>query len=97
MDLTVEQIRHVADLAMLSLTEAELTRYQRELSAIISYASILDSCDTSSVSPTPQTSGSEDISRADQPHESQKLNQSEALANAPSKEEGYFKTKPVFN
>jgi aspartyl-tRNA(Asn)/glutamyl-tRNA(Gln) amidotransferase subunit C len=50
-------IHHVAELAELSLTEAEEQRLTVEISAILSYVAELDAIDTSNVPPTMQTIG----------------------------------------
>src|SRR4051794_41005926 len=46
------QIEHVAQLASLSLTEAEVETMAREVGAILKYVDELESVDTSSVPPT---------------------------------------------
>jgi aspartyl-tRNA(Asn)/glutamyl-tRNA(Gln) amidotransferase subunit C len=46
------QIQHVAQLASLSLTEAEAQKMTGEIAAILKYVDELESLDTSSVPPT---------------------------------------------
>jgi aspartyl-tRNA(Asn)/glutamyl-tRNA(Gln) amidotransferase subunit C len=50
--LTAEQVRHVAALARLALSDDEVERYRAQLSAILEAASALDAVDTSGVEPT---------------------------------------------
>ena len=41
MHLTIDEVRHVAELAKLRLTEEEIRQYTQQLSAILDYAEIL--------------------------------------------------------
>ena len=53
MQLTTAEVRHVAELAKLALTDAEVEEYTQQLSAILAYADQLRAIDTSNVPPTP--------------------------------------------
>ncbi|MEZ4619937.1 MAG: Asp-tRNA(Asn)/Glu-tRNA(Gln) amidotransferase subunit GatC [Caldilineaceae bacterium] len=53
MHLTTDEVRHVAELAKLALTDAEVEEYTEQLSAILDYADLLRDVDTSDVAPTP--------------------------------------------
>ncbi len=52
MSLTLVEVEHIAELARLSLTDAEKGLYCDQLSAILDYAAILQQVDTSAISPT---------------------------------------------
>lgn len=52
MKLTVENVERIAGLARLDLSDAEKERYTTELSAILSYAEILQEVATDGVAPT---------------------------------------------
>lgn len=52
MKLTVVDVERIAQLARLDLSESEKERYTTELSAILSYAEILQEVDTTGVAPT---------------------------------------------
>lgn len=54
--VAVEDVRRVAELANLKLTTAEVTRMQRDLSAILDYVAQLNELDTSTVAPMAQVS-----------------------------------------
>ena len=54
MKLTREEVRHVAELAKLQLSDAELDEYAGQLGQILTYAQQVQSVDTSAVPPTPQ-------------------------------------------
>ena len=92
--LTVDEVRHVAELAKLRLTEAEIEQYAGQLSAILEYAERLQEVDTSSVPPTPYILPLVNVMREDLSAPS--LSNEEALANAPDSEDGFFRVRAVF-
>ncbi len=51
MRITAEEVRATAELARLDLTDEELTRLERELSAILEYMTDLGKLDTTGVEP----------------------------------------------
>lgn len=87
-NLTEKDVLHVAKLAQLSLTEDELPRMVKELSAIVGYVRKLDELDTSDVPPTRQVQVEALPLRSDEPRPS--LPQDEALNEAPRTAEGGF-------
>jgi len=93
MALTREEVEHVADLAKLGLTEEEVEMYREQLSAILEYAAILQRLDTEAIPPTATVLPLRNVMRADEPAAS--LSQEEALSNAPSAAEGYFRVKAI--
>jgi aspartyl-tRNA(Asn)/glutamyl-tRNA(Gln) amidotransferase subunit C len=92
--LTADEVRHVAELAKLRLTETEIEQYAGQLSAILEYAERLQEVDTSSVPPTPYILPLLNVMREDVPEPS--LSNQEALANAPDSEDGFFRVRAVF-
>ena len=83
MKLTVEQVRHVATLARLSLTPEEEERYATQLSAILDAVAQLQELDVSGVEPTSHASLASSLLREDATRPS--LPPEKALANAPAK------------
>jgi aspartyl-tRNA(Asn)/glutamyl-tRNA(Gln) amidotransferase subunit C len=92
--LTTDEVRHVAELAKLRLSEAEIEQYAGQLSAILEYAERLQEVDTSSVPPTPYILPLVNVMRDDVTEPS--LSNQEALANAPDSEDGFFRVRAVF-
>jgi len=80
-------VRHLAELARLSLTEEEATALEIDLKKIVAYVDELQSIDVSGVSPTAAVIDARET-RADDLIPS--LSQSDALASAPESEEGAF-------
>lgn len=94
MHLTQEEVRHVAELAKLRLTEAEIAQYAEQLSAILDYAELLQEVDTSHVPPTPYVLPLANVLAADEPAPG--LSNAAALANAPDAANGFFRVAAVF-
>lgn len=94
MHLTPEEVRHVAELAKLHLTDEEVAQYAGQLSAILDYAESLQAVDTSNVPPTPYVLQLTNVMRDDQPEPS--LSNEAALANAPDSVDGFFRVRAVF-
>ena len=81
MAITRENVLHVAKLARLELSEAEIDRMQRDLDGILEYVNQLSELDTSSVPATAQVAVAAAPFRGDQPHQS--LPHDLALSQAP--------------
>ena len=96
MNLTDAQVRDVADLANLQLSDEEMRRMSRDLTQILTYMDQLNELNTSEVEPMSQVLYDADETatlREDIPHAC--LSNEEALANAPQKGAGYFKVPKV--
>ena len=65
MQLTPEQIRHIAKLARLKLTDAEVAKFTPQLGAIIGYVDHLSVLDTANVPETNQVTGLANVTRED--------------------------------
>lgn len=83
MALTLEQVRGVAQLARLSLTEEEERRYQVQLSAILEAVEALGALDTDAVEPTSHAVYDAPVLREDIVRPS--LGAQRAVAHAPAK------------
>ncbi|GAC1329397.1 MAG: Asp-tRNA(Asn)/Glu-tRNA(Gln) amidotransferase subunit GatC [Candidatus Dormibacteria bacterium] len=93
MKLTLEQVNHVAELARLGLSDEEKERLTTELSKILDYIDQLEQLDTADVEPTAQVNGLVDVFREDVVKPS--LPGENALQNAPSREEWYFRVRAM--
>ena len=82
MKITPEEVRHVAKLARLSLSEAEVETTTRQLDGILSYVAKLGELDTTGVLPTTHALAIQNAFREDETRAS--LPQQEALANGPA-------------
>ena len=89
------QVRHVAGLARLRLTDEEVGLYAEQLSSILDYVEKLEKLDTSGVPPTAHPLDTRNVLREDVIGESWSPEQ--ALANAPDKQDGFFRVPKVLD
>lgn len=92
--LTPQDVLKLARLARLQLSEEELQRYSKELSAILKYVEQLSDVDTKGLEPTSQVTGLTDVMREDEVID-YGINQEALLKNLPSHEKNYIKVKRV--
>ena len=93
MKLSREEVLHIARLARLGLTEAEVGRLGEQLSNILENFEVLQPVDTADVPPTAQSIALQNVMRSDEIAPS--LPSSEILANAPRKEDSFFRVRAV--
>lgn len=91
--LTREEVRHVAMLARLGLSDEEVETLRSQLGQVLEYIDILQSVDTSAIAPTAQVLSHINVSRPDISRPS--LPTDEALANAPAREGEFFRVPAV--
>jgi aspartyl-tRNA(Asn)/glutamyl-tRNA(Gln) amidotransferase subunit C len=82
MKITPEEVRYVAKLARLSLSEAEVAETTVQLDRILSYVEKLGELDTAGIEPTTHALAIRNAFREDEVRDS--LPQGEALANGPA-------------
>lgn len=93
MPLSRDEVLHVARLARVGLSEADVARFQEQLSQILDHFDVLRRIDTTGVEPTTHTLPLESVMAADEPRPS--LAQAEVLANAPDVQDGYLRVRAV--
>lgn len=89
------QVRHIAKLARLDLSEEEVRLFAGQLGDIVEYVKQLESVDTEGVEPMAHARPVTDVFRADVPGSS--FNPEQALANAPQREGNFFKVPAVLD
>lgn len=92
--LTINEVRHVAELAKLRLTDEDVTKFQKQLTDIVDFVGKLKKINTENVEPTSQVTGLENVFREDEVKPS--LTQEEVLSNAKRKYNGYFVVDAIF-
>jgi len=92
--LNKDQVKHIARLANLKLTGAEINKFRKQLSEVLEYVKQLNKLDTKKVKSTSQVTGLENVFREDEPKPS--LSQKEVLSGAKNIEKGMFKIKAIF-
>jgi len=93
MKLSHKQVKHIARLARLGLSEAEIEKLSLQLSDILENFSILKQVDTTDVAPATHSIPLQNVFREDEAAES--YPQSEVLANAPRQEGSCFRVQTI--
>jgi aspartyl-tRNA(Asn)/glutamyl-tRNA(Gln) amidotransferase subunit C len=96
MIITEKEVRYVAELANLKLSEQEVRKFQADLDEILGHVKRLNEIDTDGIEPMAQVlyaAGEVDSWRADR--SAPPLGTEIALANAPQAGAGYFKVPKV--
>ncbi|MBQ4160813.1 MAG: Asp-tRNA(Asn)/Glu-tRNA(Gln) amidotransferase subunit GatC [Clostridia bacterium] len=93
MKITKDEVKYVANLARLNLTEAEAERLQTEMADIIAFADTLSNLDTEGIEPTNHAIRVENVLRED---ENRPSYDRDALLNcAPAKQAGCYSVPKV--
>ncbi|MBV9438729.1 MAG: Asp-tRNA(Asn)/Glu-tRNA(Gln) amidotransferase subunit GatC [Candidatus Eremiobacteraeota bacterium] len=88
-------IRHVATLARLALTDAEIATYGAQLANLMVHVDALGELDTEHVAATAQVVPSRNVQRADELRPETMLTHEAALANAPQAQAGFFRVPRI--
>jgi aspartyl-tRNA(Asn)/glutamyl-tRNA(Gln) amidotransferase subunit C len=93
MKLSREEVKHIALLARLGLSEAEIEKFRIQLSDILENFEILKQVDTTDLPPTAQSIALQNVFRPDEAKPSYPVE--DILGNAPQREGNCFKTRAV--
>ena len=88
MALTPDQVRHVAVLARLGLTDEQVDKLTGELSSILEHIEKISELDLTDVEPMAHAVDVTNVTRADENRPG--LTQEQALSNAPESADGAF-------
>lgn len=86
--LTPDDVRHIAHLARLRLTDAEVHAYTEQLDAILAHFTTLQTVPTDGVEPTAHSVAARNVTRADEVRPS--LTPEQVVAAAPRAEDNMF-------
>ena len=91
--ISEEEVKHVAKLARLNVTDVEAEAYQKELNAVLDHFETLQGLDTESTEPMSHVLELKNVWREDEPEEKKKTDS--LLSNAPDKESGYYRVPKI--
>jgi aspartyl-tRNA(Asn)/glutamyl-tRNA(Gln) amidotransferase subunit C len=91
--ITIDEVKYVANLARLAITEEEAEELTNDLDAIISFAEELNELDTENVEPTSHVLDMKNVFREDVSKPG--LPVEEVLKNAPDHENGQIKVPAI--
>lgn len=92
--LTIDEVRRLAKLSRLRLSDEEAQSFLEELNAILGYVEKLSSVDTSGIEPTSQVTRLKSVMRPDGPIDYGPTHE-DLLKNTPDQHEGYIKVRKV--
>ena len=95
MAITEDEVRYVAHLSRLALSDEEVETFGRQLDDIIRYVEKLNELETSDVEPMIHAADRVNVFREDSAGKS--LSRKEALQNAPEEAEGCFKVPRILD
>ncbi len=95
MSISIDQVRWVANLARLQLSDADVAKMTQQLSAILDYVGQLEQVPTDGVEPLAHPLDVKNVFRGDEPAPS--LPVDEALANAPDRRGDFFGVPAVLD
>lgn len=93
MKLSYEQVKHIAWLSRLGLSEEEVEKFSLQLSNILENFEILKQVDTANVTPLTHTIPLQNVLRKDDVADS--YSQAGILSNAPKQAENCFKVQAI--
>jgi aspartyl-tRNA(Asn)/glutamyl-tRNA(Gln) amidotransferase subunit C len=93
MKIDKREIEHIAMLSRLSLSEEEKDLFGSQLGSVLDYMEQLNGLDTEGVEPTSHVLSLQNVMREDLPGAS--LPRTEALMNAPSHTEQFFRVPKI--
>jgi len=90
--VSVEEVKHIAELAHIELTKEEEALFTEQFNRILEYFSKIDEVDTENVPPTYHVINLVNVYREDEIQESPIR---DPLRNAPKREDGFFKSPRI--
>ncbi len=101
--LSKKEVKHIAKLARIKISEEETASFQKELSSILDYVDKLDEVETEGVKPLTHTleevlfkKGGVTQIRKDKLESQNERTKEKLLKEAPDKKDGFLKIKSVF-
>ncbi|MCD7781071.1 MAG: Asp-tRNA(Asn)/Glu-tRNA(Gln) amidotransferase subunit GatC [Candidatus Gastranaerophilales bacterium] len=91
--ISTDDVKHVAKLARLELTDDEINKYSKQLGDILKYVEQMNEVDTTGIEPMPHAIPVYNVMREDKvKYEETKQ---EMMANAPYEEDGFFRVPKI--
>ena len=91
--ISTDDVKHVAKLARLELTEQEIEQFSKQLGDILKYAEQMNEVDTTGVEPMAHPIPAVNVMREDIVQYEQ--TKEELMKNAPLEEDGFFKVPKI--
>ncbi len=93
MSISKEEVKHIANLSRLKLTDEEVLKYANDLSSIVDFANTLSEINVEGIEPTAHILKIQNVFREDKVEPS--YDREELFTNAPTKEAGCISVPKV--
>jgi len=93
--ITEQEVRHVAVLSRLKLTDDQVRQYTRQLADVLAYVRKLDELDTTGIEPTAHAAPLKTVFRDDRAEPG--MGVEKVLRNAPDRDGSFFKVPRVLD
>ena len=93
MAIDAEEVKHIALLARVGMTDEEVELMRDQMSNILEHFDVLQQVDTDGVEPTGHSADLESVMREDEPAPSRDIE--DVLANAPRREGDFVRVRAV--
>jgi aspartyl-tRNA(Asn)/glutamyl-tRNA(Gln) amidotransferase subunit C len=91
--LTEEEVKKVAQMARIELSDTEIEKFQKDLSSVLDYVDALKEVDTDGLEIVSSVTGLENVQREDKAVMADY--QEEIMSNAPERKDKYYKVKSI--
>ncbi len=96
MSLGADDVKHIAELARIGLTDDEAARFQHDLSTVLDWFEELKAIETEGIAPIGHITGSTNVTAQDYVEEALPLEKKGILENFPRKRGTALEVKSVF-
>lgn len=93
--LTQDEVKHIAALARIGVTDVERERYQKDLSRVLDFFHELQALNTDMIEPIGHITGRVNVTRADETGIGNAMEQELIRKNFPDAKDGFLKVKSV--
>jgi aspartyl-tRNA(Asn)/glutamyl-tRNA(Gln) amidotransferase subunit C len=94
--LSKEEVKKIANLARIKISEEEAGKYSTELSDILGFVENLNEADTGGIEPIAHITGAKNVIRGDKILEYSDETKEKIINNFPEKKDRFDKVKAVF-
>jgi aspartyl-tRNA(Asn)/glutamyl-tRNA(Gln) amidotransferase subunit C len=94
--LSKSEVRKIASLARIEITDEEAEKYSKELSEILNFVEKLNEADTEGIEPIAHITGAKNVMRGDKVVEYNEETKENIINNFPEKKDRFDKVKAVF-
>ena len=94
-ELTQDEVRHVAALAHIAVTDAEVERYRTELAAVLEHVAALAAVPTDDVAPLQHITEMTNVLRPDRAQPADEATRDAIMAAVPQKDGDYIAVRVV--